>query len=167
LERGRGDDGWAVGDEVVGDAGWIMANHNGVGQEFAEPFGRGSGVSWECECCGRDIAVVIWNGESDAGEVRIVCGTNQMQGGDAGGADQTTIQGIDGPGAVELEAAGGADGGGGDFYGVEGFDGVDLDAGQAGQYWLRFHQTILTEWFVARPCASGAIRKRFAATDSK
>jgi len=30
LKRGRGDDGWAVGDQIVGDAGRIMANHDGV-----------------------------------------------------------------------------------------------------------------------------------------
>jgi hypothetical protein len=87
---------------------------------------------------------VVWDGEGNGCEVGLVRGANQMQGGDAGGVDEATIQGIDGPGAVELEAAGGPDGGGGDFYGVEGFDGMDLDAGQAGNYWFRFHRIILT-----------------------
>lgn len=118
LERGRGDDGWAVGDEVVGDPGWIMANHDGVGQEFAEPSCCGGGVSWKRERCARGPMAMVWDGEGNGCEVGFVRGANQMQGGDAGGVDQTTIQGIDGPGAVELEAAGGADGGGGDFYGV-------------------------------------------------
>src|ERR1700738_2090455 len=84
LERGRGDDRWAVGDELVGDASGIMANHDGVIQEFAEPFGCRGGVSRERECCDRDGAVVIGNGERNSGEVRVVCGTNQMQGGGGG-----------------------------------------------------------------------------------
>ena len=76
LERGRGDDGWAVGDEVVGDPGWIMANHDGVSEELAEPSGCGGGVSWKRECCDRDAAAVIWSGERNAGEVGRVGGAD-------------------------------------------------------------------------------------------
>ena len=78
FERGRGDDRGAVGDEIVGDAGWIVANHDGVTQEIAEPFSRGSGVSRECECRVRDVTAVVWNGESNACEVGPVRGADQM-----------------------------------------------------------------------------------------
>lgn len=119
LERGGGDDGGAVGDEIVGDASRVVANHDGVTKEFAEPFGGGSGVSRKSECCARDIAAIIWSCESDAGEAGLVRGANQMPRRDARCADQLAVEGIDGPGAVELQAAGGAYGGGGDFYRVE------------------------------------------------
>ena len=72
-----------------------------------------------------------------------------MQCWDAGGVDQAAIEGIDGPGAIELEAAGGAYGGSGDFYGVERFDGMDLDAGQGGEVLVliprhNFSRSVLT-----------------------
>lgn len=133
LERRGGDYRWAVGDEIVGDAVGIVANHDGVVQVFGEPFGGGGGVTGECECCDRDISAVAWNCDGDAGEVRSIGGMNQVQSGFARGGDQPAVEGIDSPGAVELKAAGGADGGGGDLYGVEGFDGMDLEAGQAGK----------------------------------
>jgi len=161
LERGRGDHRWTAGDEVVGDAGRIMANHDGVTQEFAEPFGCGGRVSRKSECRGRDIAAIIWNGEGNGCESGLVRSADQMKCGDAGCVDEAAIQGIDGPGAVELEAAGGAYGGGGDFDGVEGFDGVDLDAGQAGKYWFRFHDIILTER-LRRNCELFVCGMRFA-----
>ncbi|MDQ1406798.1 MAG: hypothetical protein QOG55_2427 [Acidobacteriaceae bacterium] len=118
LERGRGDDRWAVGDEIVGDAVGIVANHDGVAQVFGEPFGCRGGVGWKRECCNRDVAWVAWNGKGDAGEVRSVGCANQVQSGYAGGGNQSAVEGIDGPSAIELEAAGGAYCGGGDFYGV-------------------------------------------------
>jgi len=83
LERGRGDDCRAVGDEVVGDAGGVMADHDGVVQEFAEPFGCGGCVTGKRECCGGDIAAIIWNGEGNGRESGLVCGADQMQCGDA------------------------------------------------------------------------------------
>jgi len=95
-----------------------MANHDGVTQEIAEPFGCGGSVSRECECRARDVAAVVWNGESNGCEVGLVSGADQMKCGDAGGADQAPIERIDGPGAIELETAGGTYGRGGDFDGV-------------------------------------------------
>jgi len=146
LKRRRGDYRWAVGDEIVGNTGGIVANHDGVAQIFGEPIGGGDGVIGERECGDRNVATVTWNGEGDAGEVRRIRGANQVQRCDAGSGNQSAVEGIDGPGAVELEAAGGAYWGGGNFYGVERFDGMDLDAGQARKYWLRFHAITLTEW---------------------
>jgi hypothetical protein len=55
---------------------------------------------------------------------------------------------IYGPGAVELKAASGADNCGLDFDGIEGFDGMDLDAGEAwigGFRTARAHRPILAE----------------------
>ena len=145
LERRRGDYRWAVSDEIVGDAVGIVVNHDGVAQVFGEPFGGGGGVGGKHESCDGDVAAVAWNGKRDAGEVRSVGCANQVQRWDAGGRDQPAVEGIDGPGAVELEAAGGAYCGGGDFYGIKGFDGMDLDAGQAGKNCFRFHHIMLTE----------------------
>jgi hypothetical protein len=51
--------------------------------------------------------------------------------GGTGGADNASVEDTDGQGAVELEATGGADGCSLDFDGVEGFNGMDLDSGQA------------------------------------
>jgi len=95
-----------------------VANHDGVTQEIAEPFGCGGSVSRKRECGDRDVAAVVWNGKSNACEVGLVRGADQMKCGDAGGADQAAIQRIDSPCAIELETAGGAYGGGGDFDGV-------------------------------------------------
>ena len=64
------------------------------------------------------------------------------------GVDETPLKGIYGPGAIELKAASGADNCGLDFDGIEGFDGMDLDAGEA---WIfrcrtaRAHRPILAE----------------------
>ena len=69
-----------------------------------------------------------------------------MQGGIAAEGRQAAVAGVEGPGAIEVEAAGGADGGGLDFDGVEGFDGVDLDAGQARE--RDGHWGILAEWWL-------------------
>ena len=146
LERGRGDYRWAVGDEIVGNSVGIVANHDGAAQVPGEPFGGRGAVIGERECCDRDVAWVTWNGKGDAGEVRSVSGADQVQRWNAGSGDQPAVEGMYGPSAVELKAAGGSYCGGGDFYGVEGFDGVDLDAGQAGKCWLRFHYMILADY---------------------
>lgn len=111
-----------------------MANHDRITEEVAEPFGCRGGVSRKSECCARDIAEVIWNGEGNGCEAGLVRGADQMQCGDAGCVGEAAIEGIDGPGAIELEAASGSDVDSGDFYGVERFDGMDLDAGKAGKY---------------------------------
>lgn len=141
VERGGGDYGGAVGDEVVGDTVGVVANHYGLIEKFAEPGGGCGGVSWECKRCIGEFAGIIGRAQSDLGEIGCVRSANQVHRRGAGGADDAAVEGADGPGAVELEAAGGADGGGGDFDGVEGLDGVDLDAGQAGK---GIHGSILT-----------------------
>jgi hypothetical protein len=109
----------------------------------------------------RNVAALIWNGKGNACEVRGVGGADQMQRGDAGGVDQAAIEGIDGPGAVELEATSGACCGRGDVHGVERFDGMDLDAGQVGKYWLGLHGIILTEWLPAH-CPPSPLRNECA-----
>lgn len=64
----------------------------------------------------------------------------------ARGADDAAVQRMNGPSAIEAETAGGANGGGLYFDGVEGFDRVDLDAGQAGNWCCeRTHRVILAE----------------------
>jgi hypothetical protein len=64
------------------------------------------------------------------------------------GVDETPVKGIYGPGAIELKAASGADNCGLDFDGIEGFDGMDLDAGEAwigGGRTARAHRPTLAE----------------------
>ena len=131
VERGGGDDGGAVGDEVIGNARGIVADHYGLIEKFAEPCGGCGRFAWKCEGSVGDFAEIIACTQSDAGEIWGVRGANQVQSGDTGGADNASVEGTDGPGAVELEATGGADGCSLDFDGVEGFNGMDLDSGQA------------------------------------
>jgi hypothetical protein len=140
VQRSCGNDGGAAGDEVIGDAVGVVTDHYGLIEKFAEPCGGCGGVAGECEGGVGDFAGIKGRAKSDAREIRGVGGANQVHTRGAGGADDASVEGAECPGAVELEAAGGADGGGGDFYGVEGFDGVDLDAGEAG---MRFHLSIL------------------------
>ncbi len=52
-----------------------------------------------------------------------------MNGGSAFAIDPTAINGIEGPGTIEFEAAGRADAGLRDGDGVEGFDGMETDVG--------------------------------------
>jgi hypothetical protein len=138
-ERRRGDYRWAVGDEIVGNAVGIVANHDGVAQVFGEPFGCRGSVSRECKCGDGDLTAVAWSGEGDVCEIGSIGGADQVECGFASAADEAAIQCGYSPGAVELEAAGGAYCGGGHLDGVEGFDGMDLDVGQSRDCWFRFH----------------------------
>src|SRR3982074_246585 len=64
------------------------------------------------------------------------------------GVDETPVKGIYGPGAIELKAASGTDNCGLDFDGIEGFDGMDLDTGEAwigGGRTARAHRPTLAE----------------------
>jgi hypothetical protein len=64
------------------------------------------------------------------------------------GVDETPVKGIYGPGAIELKAASGTDDCGLDFDGIEGFDGMDLDAGETwigGGRTARAHRSTLAE----------------------
>jgi hypothetical protein len=131
VERSGGDDGGAVGDEVIGNAGRIVADHYRLIEKFAEPC-RGYGrFAWKCEGSVGDFAGIIGCAQSDAGEIGSVRGANQVHSGGTGGADNASVERTDGPGAVEFKPPGGADGCGLDFDGVEGFNGMDLDSGQA------------------------------------
>jgi len=53
-----------------------------------------------------------------------------MHGGSAFAGDQAAVGGMQRPDAVEFQAAVGADAGLGDGGGVEGFDGVQVNAGE-------------------------------------
>ncbi len=93
------DDGRSVGDEVIGNAGGIVADNYGLIEKFGEPFGGRNGVGWKCEC---GIGNGAGDAKSDAGEIGGVGGANPVHGGNACGVDKAAVEGIDGPGAVEL-----------------------------------------------------------------
>ena len=138
VERGRGDDGRAVGDEVVGDAVGIVADHDVLLEKLAEPFAGGFGFAGKSEGAWRKVGAMWRGGERDGGKIGRVGGADAVQGRVAAKGYHATVAGVESPGAIEVEAAGGADGGGGDFDGVEGFYRVNLDAGQA-RSWGRGH----------------------------
>jgi hypothetical protein len=144
LEGGGGDDGGAVGDGVVGEATWRIADDDALLEEDAEPFsGVLVGVG-EGESARRDFAGVGGYGEGDGGEVGGVQGADVVDEGSALAVDPFAVDGVEGPGTVEGESAGGGDAGLGDGYGIEGFDGVETDAGEGGSRERRGHQGSLT-----------------------
>jgi len=86
----------------------------------------------EGESAGGDFAAVAGDGEGDFAKVGGVAGADEVDGLGALAVDPFAVDGVEGPGAVESEAAGGADAGFGDVDGVEGFDGVEADVDEAG-----------------------------------
>ena len=68
-----------------------------------------------------------------------------MDEGSALAIDPFAVNGIEGPGAVEGETAGGRDAGLGDGNGIEGFDGMEADVGENGSVGERLHEGILAE----------------------
>ena len=91
LERGGGDDSGAVGNEIVGDAGGIVADHDWITQVSAEPFGGWGGVGWESECRWKNIFRIVRNGKAHACEAGLVGGADEVEMGDAGGSEEAAV----------------------------------------------------------------------------
>jgi len=100
-------------------------------EEDAEPFGGVFVGTGEGESARGDFAAIARDGESDFAEVGGVVGTDEMDGGSALAVDPFAVDGVEGPGAIEGEATGGADAGFEDGDGIERFDGVEADVDQA------------------------------------
>jgi hypothetical protein len=143
AESGRGDDGGAVGDGVIGEAVRGIANEDLLLEENAEPFGGVLVGFGEGEGAGGDAAAIAGDGESDAGEIGRIVGADEMDCGSTLAVDPAAIDGIKSPGAVESEAAGRTDGGGGDGNRVEGLDGVKANVGEDGDQGRGGHEESL------------------------
>ena len=132
LERGSGDDRWAIRDGVVGKSIRGIANEDLLLEENAEPFGGVLVGSGKIEGAGGNVAAIAGDGQGDAADVGGISRTNEMDGGSTLPVDPTAVDGKEGPGAVEMEPAGRADAAFGDRDGVERFDGVNADVGEGG-----------------------------------
>jgi len=145
FERGCGDDGRAAGHGVVGKTVFGIADDDLLLEENAEPFGGVFvGVGEGERACG-DFAAIAGDGEGDFAKVGGVVGADKVDGGSALAVDPFAVDGIEGPGAVEDQAAGGADAGFGDGDGVERFDGVKTDVDEVRGDLRRRHGGSLAE----------------------
>jgi len=114
-------------------------------EENAEPFGGVFIRAGEGEGARGDFAAIAGDGEGDFAEAGGVGGADEMDGGSAFAVDPLAVDGIESPGAVEGQAAGGTDAGVGDGGGVEGFDGVEADAEEDWGRLRRRHRESLAE----------------------
>ena len=145
LQRGCGDDGGAAGDGVVGETVFGIADDDLLVEEDAEPFGGVIESAREGECTGGDFAAIAGDGEGDFAQVGGIAGADEVDGLRALAVDPFAVDGVEGPGAVESEAAGGADAGFGDGDGVERFDGVEANVDEARGDLRRGHGESLAE----------------------
>jgi hypothetical protein len=145
FERGSGDDGGAACDGIVGETVLGVADEDLLVEEDAEPFGGVIVGAGEGEGARGNFAAIAGDGEGDLAEVGGVAGADEMDGGSALAVDPFAVDGIEGPGAVEGEAAGGADAGFGDVDGVERFDGVEADVDEVRGRLRRRHGGSLAE----------------------
>jgi len=145
LQRGGGDDGGAVGDGVVGKTVFGIADDDLLVEENAEPFGGVFVGFGEGEGARGDFAAITGDGEGDFAEIGGVDGADEVNGGSALAVDPFAVDGVESPGAIEGEAAGGADAGFGDGDGVEGFDGVKADVDEDWGSLRRRHGESLAE----------------------
>ena len=145
FERGGGDDGGAAGDRVVGETVFGIADDNLLIEEDAEPFGGVIVGAGEGEGAGGDFAAIAGDGEGDFAKIRGVGGADEMDGLGALAVDPFAVDGVEGPGTIEDQAAGGTDAGLGDGDGVERFDGVEADVDEVRGRLRRGHEESLAE----------------------
>ena len=130
LQRSGGDNRGAAGDGFVGEAVLGVADDDLLLEEDAEPFGGVFVAAGEVEGAGGNFAAITGDGERDAAEIRGIIGADEMDGGSALAVDPFAVDRIEGPGAVEFEAAGGGDAGFGDIDRIQRFDGMKADIDQ-------------------------------------
>ena len=114
-------------------------------EEDAEPFGRVFVGAGEGEGARGNFAAIARDGEGDLTKVWGVFGADEMDGGSTLAVDPFAVDGIEGPGAIEGEAAGGADAGFGKVDGIERFDGVKTDVDEVRGRLRRGHGESLAE----------------------
>jgi hypothetical protein len=145
FEGGGGDDGGAASDGVVGKTVFGIADDDLLLEEDAEPFGGVLVGAGEGEGARGNFAAIAEDGEGDLAKVGGVVGADEMDGRRALAVDPFAVDGIEGPGAIEDQATGGADAGFGDGNGVERFDGVKADIDQLRGRLRRRHGESLAE----------------------
>src|SRR5208283_4568803 len=131
LQRGGRNDGRPAGEGVVGKAAGRIPDQDLLLEEHAEPFGGVRVAIGERESELGYAATIAGNGESDGAQIGRVGSANEMDGGSAFAIDPAAVHGIEGPGAIEFKAAGRAYAAFWDGDGVEGFDGMETEIGQA------------------------------------
>jgi hypothetical protein len=114
-------------------------------EEDAEPFGSVFVGSGEGEGTGGNFTAVTGDGESDFAEAGGVAGADEVDRLGPFAIDPFAVDGIEGPGAIESQAAGGADAGFGDRNGIEGFDRVETDVDEARGGLRKGHMESLAE----------------------
>ena len=132
FEGRSGDDGGSVGDGIVGETSFGVADDDLLFKEDAEPFGGVFVFGGEGKGTRRDFAAIARNGKGDRGKIRGVTGANQVDRRGAFAIDPFAIDGIEGPGTIEREATGRGDARFGYGDGIERFDGVEADVGERG-----------------------------------
>ena len=130
LKGSGGHDRGTAGDGFVGEALFGVADDDLLLEEDAEPFGGVFVAAGEVESAGGNFAAITGDGERDAAEIRGIIGADEMNGGSALAVDPFAVDRIEGPGAVEFEAAGPGDAGFGDIDRIQRFDGVKADIDQ-------------------------------------
>jgi len=109
LERGGGDDGRAVGDGVIGEAAWGVADEDLLLEENTEPFGCVIVAIRKWKSAGGNDAAVTRHRERNVTQIGSENRPYPVNCGGALAVDPAAIHGIEGPGAVEREAAGRTD----------------------------------------------------------
>jgi hypothetical protein len=145
LQRVGGDDGGAIRDGVVGETVFGVADDDLLIEEDAEPFGSVFVRAGEGKGAHGDFAAIAGDGESDFTQVGGVVGADKVDCGSALAVDPFAVDGVEGPGAVEGESAGGADAGFGDGDGIERFDGVEADVDEVRRDLRERHEKSLAE----------------------
>ena len=114
-------------------------------EEDAEPFGGVIVSAGEGEGARGDFAAIARDGKSYFAEVGGVTGADEVDGRGALTVDPFAVHGVEGPGAVEGEAAGWADAGFRDANRIERFDGVEADVDETRGDLRRGHGKSLAE----------------------
>jgi len=130
LEGSGGGDGRTVGDGIVGKTAFGIAHDNLLLEKDAEPFGGFLVFAGEVERARGNFAAVARDREGDGREVGGIVSANEVNGGSAFAIDPFAVDRIEGPGAIESEAAGGGDLRLRNGDRVERFDGVETNVGE-------------------------------------
>jgi len=145
LERGGGNDGGAAGHGIVGETVFGIADEDLLLEVDAEPFGSVIVIAGKTEGAGGDFAAIAGDGEGDFAEVGGIAGADEVDGWRALAIDPFAVDGIEGPGTIEDQAAGGADAGFVHGNWVERFDGVEADVDEVRGNLRRGHGESLAE----------------------
>ncbi len=132
LEGGGGDDGGAVGDGVVGETSFGIADDDLLLEEDGEPLGGVFVIGGEGEGACGNVAAIVGDGEGDGGKVGGISGADEMDRRSALAVDPFAVDSIEGPGAIKGEATRRGDAGFGDVDRIKRFDWMKANVGESG-----------------------------------